>query len=551
MSLSYGRTPTVDTVLHATGGDIQKIYNLVGVPEFIKVAAAMTARRYHDAVQGSANPNPPSIAAQAFGNPPGVPVGAAGAPPAGLGATPQAAPPMAPQMPAAPEMAVPEEAPMGMAEGGMVPPYAAGGGLSDVPVPDGMFDEPSNGGFNDGYSGGGLVAFAGGSPGELKDPSDWGAYIEEMALGVAPNLGVTSRLRSAARNKQVGGVPDSYHTIDAARDFQPPKGMSMGQLHAQLKQQFGSDYDVINEGDHVHVEPGPVLGKQVRAGTAQTPLKERNVESPEGRRASFEDQYAIAKKRFGELSESGLGELEAYYRGELAPEKAEKARKDDMWMALAQIGASMAGTNSPYLLQAAGQAIAATLPGVAAGKKERKAAEREARTGLREVLGLKRSEQKEVLEYAKDLYGIEQGAETSELERKERRAADAAARQHDKDMAALGQTYALDRITAEGKVNNTQFEKTAAAHRARILDRINQGLPVKAPDGTVLDTRGGRLAASELDTLANNWAIYDMYRYRSNANASGGYEPYGGATATGAGTGASGSPVVDVNYGGM
>jgi hypothetical protein len=40
---------------------------------------------------------------------------------------------------------------MGMAEGGMVPPYASGGGLSDLPVPDTMFDEPTNGGFDDGY----------------------------------------------------------------------------------------------------------------------------------------------------------------------------------------------------------------------------------------------------------------------------------------------------------------------------------------------------------------------------------------------------------------
>jgi len=82
---------------------------------------------------------------------------------AGLGATPQAAamPPMnaMPPMGAAPPQG---EMPM-MAEGGMVPPYASGGGLSDMPLPDGMFDEPSNGGFGDGYRGGGLVAFATGN----------------------------------------------------------------------------------------------------------------------------------------------------------------------------------------------------------------------------------------------------------------------------------------------------------------------------------------------------------------------------------------------------
>jgi hypothetical protein len=86
------------------------------------------------------------------------------APPAGLGATPQAA--AMPPMNAAPPMGMPApqgEMPM-MAEGGMVPPYMAGGGLSDLPVPDGMFDEPSNGGYGDGYAGGGIVAFFEGGP---------------------------------------------------------------------------------------------------------------------------------------------------------------------------------------------------------------------------------------------------------------------------------------------------------------------------------------------------------------------------------------------------
>jgi len=90
-------------------------------------------------------------------------------PPAGLGATPQAAamPPQEmgppPQQMAPPpqdmgpppqEMAPPQEMPA-MADGGMVPSYA-GGGLSDLPVPDAMFDEPDN----ESYAGGGMVAFA-------------------------------------------------------------------------------------------------------------------------------------------------------------------------------------------------------------------------------------------------------------------------------------------------------------------------------------------------------------------------------------------------------
>lgn len=82
-----------------------------------------------------------------------------------------------------------------------------------------------------------------------------GAAIEQKALQVVPGAIVTSRQRSPGKNRAVGGVADSYHITDQARDFVPPRGMSMGQLHARLKQAFPG-YDVINEGDHVHIEPG-------------------------------------------------------------------------------------------------------------------------------------------------------------------------------------------------------------------------------------------------------------------------------------------------------
>lgn len=82
-----------------------------------------------------------------------------------------------------------------------------------------------------------------------------GSGIEQRALQIVPGAIVTSRQRSPGKNRAVGGVSGSYHITDQARDFVPPRGMSMGQLHARLKQAFPG-YDVINEGDHVHIEPG-------------------------------------------------------------------------------------------------------------------------------------------------------------------------------------------------------------------------------------------------------------------------------------------------------
>lgn len=141
--------------------------------------AGMFIDRMRSAAQQEQAPQQ-SVAQQVF-TPPAPPAPPMGGPPmggppapAGLGATPEAAqmPPM-PGMggppPGAPPMGGPPPGapPMGMAEGGMVPPYMAGGGLSDLPLPDDMFDEPRDGG----YANGGIVAFGpGGVIGTEEEP---------------------------------------------------------------------------------------------------------------------------------------------------------------------------------------------------------------------------------------------------------------------------------------------------------------------------------------------------------------------------------------------
>lgn len=159
------------------GGNKQKIAEAMQMGVLDPTAgtlAGMFIDRMRSAAQQEAAPQQ-TVAQQTFA-PPAPP-----APPAGLGATPQAAamPPMnaMPPMGAAPPQG---EMPM-MAEGGMVPPYASGGGLSDMPLPDGMFDEPSNGGFGDGYRGGGLVAFFEGGPVKEKTPEEIAADEAEKA----------------------------------------------------------------------------------------------------------------------------------------------------------------------------------------------------------------------------------------------------------------------------------------------------------------------------------------------------------------------------------
>jgi len=69
-----------------------------------------------------------------------------------------------------------------------------------------------------------------------------------------PGERVTSTLRSPSTNAAVKGVANSYHLTGRARDSVPPPGMSMSAYAAQLRR-LNPGMDVINEGDHVHMEP--------------------------------------------------------------------------------------------------------------------------------------------------------------------------------------------------------------------------------------------------------------------------------------------------------
>jgi len=168
------------------------------------VLAGMFIDRMRGA-QAQEGATPPTVAQEVMGGPTAVPSPTAG----GLGMTPQAAPPMTPQMPMQGMPGMPTQGgmgemgaqmpmgeggpPMGMAEGGMTyAPMYMQGGLDGLPIPDNMFGESSNGGFNDGYAGGGIIAFADGAAvpsaeeyfGRSVDPLKNRAFVESYM----PNL---------------------------------------------------------------------------------------------------------------------------------------------------------------------------------------------------------------------------------------------------------------------------------------------------------------------------------------------------------------------------
>ncbi len=81
-----------------------------------------------------------------------------------------------------------------------------------------------------------------------------------MSFTGIPGERITSTFRTPSHNAAVGGVENSFHKRKdqwgnpLARDSVPPKGMSMSAYHAQLKA-LNPNRDVLNEGDHVHMEP--------------------------------------------------------------------------------------------------------------------------------------------------------------------------------------------------------------------------------------------------------------------------------------------------------
>jgi hypothetical protein len=280
----------------------------------------------------------------------------AGPPPA----PPQGAPPMG--MPAQPGMAAPPTPPppaMG--------PGLAAGGLASLSVPDGMFDEPANGGFNNGYAGGGIVAFATGNA----------VAAPAVAPAVAP------------------------------------------------------------------VAPS----------------------TPYGLPGTLADAMQMYRAQFGDTPDTARQELEAYYAKTASPEAIAAQKKKDFWGALAQIGFGMAGSNSPYFLQAAGQAASAALPGMQQAAAARKAQEREGLAARAGIEGQRRAERGQEVVGGTALYGQGIQARESQADRDQR-----AALQKEELAAAMART----RLEIAARIKAAGMSGGAAAERQTDTARVTE-----------------------------------------------------------------------------
>jgi hypothetical protein len=404
------------------------------------VMAGMFIDRMRSA-QGQEQGPPSTVAQQVFAPPP---------PPMQMGAmSPGASPMGAPR----PPMAAPP--PQGAPPVGM-----AGGGLTTLPLPDNMFNEPDG----MGYAGGGIVAFADGGEAEEPAPIGVGEMLQRMFNPTTEQLrearadtiaaGREGRARREAEEiaraarrappapfrsrdqnpntpaqeatryvpKEIAPLPappapfrsrDQAPTTPAqeATRYRPKEGIvaprpapgvSMSQLQAALaggitpRPAAPAAAGVAPASAAPRVAPTPApprvgvpsaprVGGVAPAGPAlsASPAAASGAvqpPAPTGAAAVLAELQALAPQ-----DRTMRDTMAKRYADMSSPEALAAQKKQDFWGSLAQIGFGMAGSNSPYFLQAAGQAASAALPGMQQAAQARKAQEM---TGLQGQLGI-------------------------------------------------------------------------------------------------------------------------------------------------------------------
>ena len=159
--------------------------------------------------------------------------------------------------------------------------------------------------------------------------------------------------------------------------------MDMATFASILKRTLGKGTDVINEGDHIHTEPGPKNSRVV----APMP-RETDTTTAAGRGMSLEDQIAFGNSMYAGLPREAMDRAKAVALEELDPANIEKNRKYDMYSALTNFGLNIMSPDDyrgEGILGSIAKAAKTTLPQYEASKKERKAAKSAA---VRELMAL-------------------------------------------------------------------------------------------------------------------------------------------------------------------
>ena len=383
------------------------------------VLAGMFIDRMRGAQQQEQAPQQ-TVAQQVLAPQPAAPQMPAGA---GLGATPQAsqlaaAYPAEGAPPPVPGPSMPQEEPV----------MAADGGLMSLPVDDAMF-APS-------YNSGGIVAFAAGSDepirGSIIDERERVRLRREMETRFRDNPGVMQNLvkmspddmRQALGEIQVNPVPTNAVSgqrldISPVMNAKESEGQGFGSVTRPSVGDGVTDAQaastaappavvapaVVDKGPAGNVKT--VTNEQVADAAIAADPKAAEAAAKKGGIPGLQAYVQQYKDLIGAVPEGeGLKEYKEYLKG--LPGELDKRKKEDLYGALAQFGFNLAGSQSPYFLQAAGQAGAQTMPAITGAIKERRGAEAEARKGRAELDKMTRAEEIKAIEGGAKLYSDEE-----------------------------------------------------------------------------------------------------------------------------------------------
>jgi soluble lytic murein transglycosylase len=311
---------------------------------------------------------------------------------------------------------------MGMAEGG----------LASLPVPDGMFDEPTNGGFDDGYAGGGLVAFAGGGPAKQMTDEEYLNYILRKESGGRNYDKYGKPLTSKAGAKYAMQVlPSTARSpgfgITPARDDSAEEYNRVGREYAlALRNQFG---DV---GGAAAYNMGPGAYQQYKAGKRGMPGETQNYisglgslanaggEGGDTREGGFPGERADILGLAGDFREAlstnakpetkRRDEMMADIEAGLSPEAQKRAEDRDKNEVMLDFAMRLLGTNESNFATAIGKAGSETLPEYKKARTARAAMARADREALAALEGKSNEEKRQIealaLELAKAQAGL-------------------------------------------------------------------------------------------------------------------------------------------------
>lgn len=252
---------------------------------------------------------------------------------------------------------------------------------------------------------------------------------------------------------------------------------------------------------------------------------------------AYVQQY---KNLMGGIPEGeGLKEYKEYLKN--LPGELDKRKKEDLWGALTQFGLNLAGSQSPYFLQAAGQAGAQTMPAITGAIKERRGAEAEARKSRAELDKMTRAEEIKALEGGIKLYGDEQGRLTqTEIARLNRESQERQARMAaDKptDMRSyVGDYVAAARSAGDKDTPDAVLRQRAVENYLNLYGAAGVRAGAAASQAsTAADAAAARIQDSARDnvdkSLAGNWnstenkRIRDLQKADREANKATGAKP--------------------------